>query len=219
VKKQQWDEIFEPLIDAMHKVGRNMADHMRKQKEKVSEFLHQLDGVDHYSPGDLAHTPGGGLPKSKIDEIVAIPKPYRPNPRTYKTKAEIEAHLKPFLESGAVRFTSRAAYGKYGTIGPSDGTYVVSLDEFKSIMERTKGDLPQVERILGLDAGTLGNADTMVVHIAPGDLDGLRMPDGNEAGANSHWLPGGVTSGGVPEATVNAPKSLSFTEIHLGGKS
>lgn len=28
----------------------------------------------------------------------------------------------------------------------------------------------------------------------------LRIPSGNEYGANSHWIPGGYTEGGVPEA-------------------
>lgn len=30
----------------------------------------------------------------------------------------------------------------------------------------------------------------------------LRIPNGNESGANSFWIPGGYTSGGVPEAIV-----------------
>lgn len=40
----------------------------------------------------------------------------------------------------------------------------------------------------------------------------LRIPSGNEGGANSQWVPGGFTAGGVPEAVVdltNAP----FTEV------
>lgn len=46
MKKQHWDEVFEPLLDAAHKIGRNLADHQRKMKEKVSEFLGDLDDVD-----------------------------------------------------------------------------------------------------------------------------------------------------------------------------
>ncbi len=46
MKKQHWDEVFEPLLDAAHKIGRNLADHQRKMKEKVSEFLCDLDDVD-----------------------------------------------------------------------------------------------------------------------------------------------------------------------------
>ena len=36
----------------------------------------------------------------------------------------------------------------------------------------------------------------------------IRIPSGNEAGANSWWVPGGSTSGGVPEAVSDLiPKS------------
>ena len=219
MKKQHWDEVFEPLLDAAHKIGRNLADHQRKMKEKVSEFLGDLGAVDRPGHLDFSHTPGGGLPKSKVDEIVGIGKPNRPAPSTYMSKEEIERHLAPFQETGAVRFTSRSRYEEKGTIGPPNGTYAISMQEFESIMERTEGDLTKVEKILGLNPGDLSGGDTMVVHIAPGDLDGLRVPDGNEPGANEHWLPGGVTSGGVPEATINAPDTLRFTEIKLGGRA
>lgn len=32
----------------------------------------------------------------------------------------------------------------------------------------------------------------------------IRMPSGNETGANNLWIPGGKTSGGVPEAITDA---------------
>jgi len=35
------------------------------------------------------------------------------------------------------------------------------------------------------------------------DPSGLRMPSGNEFGANEKWIPGGKTSGGILEATVD----------------
>ena len=31
------------------------------------------------------------------------------------------------------------------------------------------------------------------------------MPSGNEGGANDFWVPGGKTSGGVPEAVIDQP--------------
>lgn len=40
---------------------------------------------------------------------------------------------------------------------------------------------------------------------------GLRMPSGNEIGANLQWKPGGYTSGGIPEATINAPQLGEYT--------
>jgi hypothetical protein len=32
---------------------------------------------------------------------------------------------------------------------------------------------------------------------------GIRFPSGNELGANEHWKPGGLTSGGILEATID----------------
>jgi hypothetical protein len=40
----------------------------------------------------------------------------------------------------------------------------------------------------------------------------LRIPSGNEAGVNNHWLPGGQTSGGISEAVVNQVPSSSYIE-------
>lgn len=47
------------------------------------------------------------------------------------------------------------------------------------------------------------------------DLDGLnlRMPSGNEVGANSHWIPGGYTDGGVPEAVTDLIPNISGNVI------
>ena len=44
-----------------------------------------------------------------------------------------------------------------------------------------------------------------LVRIDVEDFSGLniRMPSGNETGANSLWLLGGKTSGGVPEAIID----------------
>ena len=35
-------------------------------------------------------------------------------------------------------------------------------------------------------------------HVLP-----FAVASGNEAGANSHWIPGGLTDGGTPEAIIN----------------
>lgn len=43
------------------------------------------------------------------------------------------------------------------------------------------------------------------------------MPSGNEAGANSHWIPGGKTDGGIMEAITdlipNTPNNVKITEL------
>lgn len=170
-------------------------------------------------PGTTPGTPATGgrtnIPKDKFDAIVTTPKGSRPDPSTYMSKADIDAHLQPFRDTGAVRFTSRDAYKQYGTLGPP-GAFSIPRSEFDAVMKRTGGDLGKVEQELGLEAGTLTNGQTMVAYIKPADLNNLQMPNGNEPGANPYWIPGGYTSGGVPEATIDVPAGTPFTEIKLG---
>ena len=44
----------------------------------------------------------------------------------------------------------------------------------------------------------------------------ISLPSGNEMGANNNWIPGGYTSGGIPEAVVydldNTPEEVYFSE-------
>ena len=84
-------------------------------------------------------------------------------------------------------------------------------------MDETGGNLSRIEQKLGLDAGTLASKDTLVACIKPEDMKSLRMPTGNEFGANSHWLPGELTSGNSVEATVDTPVGLLFTALSPGG--
>lgn len=65
-----------------------------------------------------------------------------------------------------------------------------------------------IEQRLGLDAGTLSNGDSLALYIPKQNLTGIKIPSGNESGANHQWIPGGFTSGGITEAVVdlrNAP--------------
>ncbi|WP_163836735.1 hypothetical protein [Spartinivicinus ruber] len=80
-------------------------------------------------------------------------------------------------------------------------------------MSEANGNLRVVEKRLGLSDGYLGDKDTMVVHIERKDLDSLKVPSGNEGGANQYWVPGGYTSGGIPEAVVNLLSKPPYKEI------
>lgn len=161
-------------------------------------------------------TPGRPhLDQATADQIVNTPKGQRPDPKSYLSQADIDAHLQPFRDSGAIRFTDRNSVNQYGTLGPPGGTFTLPKSEFDALLQRSGGDYGKVETELGLDPGTLTNGNTVVAYIAPKDLQNLRMPDGNEMGANQHWVPGGYTSGGVPEATVDTPAGTPYKEIKL----
>jgi hypothetical protein len=153
---------------------------------------------------------GFSLSQSQIDNIVNTPKGKRPDPSEYMTKADIDAHLAIF-DDGAVRFTSKSAVEKYGTAGNSEA-FVMPKSEFDKIVSEAGGNLRVIEQRLGLDSGYLSNKDVIAVHIKRQDMPDIKVPSGNESGANSQWRPGGYTSGGVPEAVVDLSRS-PFSEI------
>jgi filamentous hemagglutinin len=134
-------------------------------------------------------------------DIVAMPKLGRPDPTAYLSQAEIDAHLSLF-SSGAVRVTPTVNISKYGTAGP-DGGFVLPKSELARIMQETGGDAAKIERALGLNAGDLTSGQVSILEIAPEHFVNLRIASGNEGGANANWIPGGYTSGGVPEAVMD----------------
>ena len=149
----------------------------------------------------------------KALESLSKPKGSRPEPNTYLESGYIATHLSKFDE-GALRFTSRKAFEKYGTLGP-DGGFILPKSELDRLLKETGGDLREIERKLGLGEGYLVGDDTMIVLIEKSDLSNLRMPSGNEGGANEFWIPGGKTSGGVSEGVTDFSSKPTFSEITL----
>lgn len=137
----------------------------------------------------------------------------RPAVSTYMSAAQQARHLANF-DGGIVRVTSRTAVGTHGTLGPPGG-FVTSVRDFRAIMAEAKGDLGVVERRLGLDRGTLGKNDTLIAVIDRADAPSLRLPTGNEGGANTRWTPGGYTSQNTVEAVMDFKRGLAYNEIKL----
>ena len=105
------------------------------------------------------------------------------------------------VKNGAVRFYLPHTNSNGDlTVGP-DRMYAFPADEVENIMASTNGDLGALETALGFKTGTLkNNPEYKVVFLSPDQVQGqLSLPNGNELGANGKWLPGGFTSGGVPE--------------------
>ncbi|MFK7836656.1 MAG: hypothetical protein AB8B60_10580 [Sulfitobacter sp.] len=142
-----------------------------------------------------------GLSQQTVDDILATPKGDRPDPSTYMSQADIDSHLGRF-DDGAVRMVNRADLEKYGTAGP-DGGFVMPRADYDRIMAEAGGDLSIVESRLDLTPGSLTNGEAVAVGIRPGNFNGLRIPSGNEGGANPQWVPGGFTGSGTPEAVMD----------------
>jgi hypothetical protein len=154
------------------------------------------------SPTDPA---GDDIPPAAVrDEILATPKGERPDPATYLPADYIETHLGRF-DGGATRFMTQSNLDKYG-IGQRDGTaFVMPRSEVDALIERTGGDPRAMEDALGLPEGFFDNGAVRVdIDIDGADPHGLRMPSGNEAGANDLWVPGGRLPGGFSEAVIDA---------------
>jgi hypothetical protein len=165
-----------------------------------------------------------GISPQEVDTIVTTPKGMRPSPDSYLSGKYIENHLAQF-DDGASIIMTKEQYIQYVKgkeyIGiPSDGTqFVLPKGYCDEIAELAQGDISVYETQLGFDPGHFEDGGGLV-RIDIEDLDGLnlRVPSGNEAGANSHWVPGGRTDGGTPEAITdlipNDSNNVTITELN-----
>lgn len=164
-----------------------------------------------------------GLTQFQIDEILAIPKGSRPNPSTYLSKEYIEAHLAMFDDGASIIMTKEQyiqfVQGKSHIGIPDDGTqFVMPKNYCDEVAKQADGDVSIYEIRLGFDVGHFSDGGGLV-RIDIDSLEGLnlRMPSGNEYGANNHWIPGGYTDGDVPEAVTdlipNVSGNVTITEL------
>lgn len=149
------------------------------------------------------------MSQAKIDEIRAIPHGQRPDPSEYLSASYIDNHLSQF-DDGAARFMTQRNLDKYG-VGQRDGTsFVMTKQEADRLIKSTNGNPRAMEGALGLPEGFLeGNQLVRVDIPKPRELN-LRIPSGNEAGANDLWIPGGKLPDGNLEAVIdvgNIPSS------------
>ena len=164
-----------------------------------------------------------GLSETQMDDIINIAKGSRPNPSTYLSQDYIDVHLAQF-DNGASIIMTKEQYINYvkgsANIGIlSDSTqFVMPKNYCDEIAIKANGDISVYETSLGFDIGHFDDGGGLV-RIDVNSVEGLnlRMPSGNEAGANNHWIPGGKTDGGVPEAVTdlipNNPSNVTITEL------
>ncbi|WP_244160357.1 DUF6861 domain-containing protein [Pseudomonas graminis] len=139
------------------------------------------------------------------EDVLAIPQGSRPDPSVYLTPEYMEYHLAQF-KNGASRVMPVRNFEKYG-IGQTDGTsFIMPHHEVDEIFAKAAGDKRILEQKLGLPEGFLEKDKIVRIDIpSPNEL-GLRIPSGNEAGANEFWLPGGKLPAGNLEAVIDAGK-------------
>ena len=157
-----------------------------------------------------------GLPTSKVQEILdtpkfdpAVPRSGRPPPEDYVSPERMAEHSDAFA-NGASRYTLKSSYDKYGLAQRDGTTFVSTPQDADAIAARAAGDPRKLEEALGLPRGQLDGDQLLRIDLnkeAMKDLN-VRMPSGNEAGANDKWLPGGYLPGGENEAVLNGIKAL-----------
>lgn len=144
--------------------------------------------------------------------LLAIPKGMRPDPATYMPSRVIESQLGQF-DNGASRFMNSNNLEKYGP-AQSDGTsFVMPRQQADILQQTTAGDTRALEEALGLPTGYLDSNELVRVDVPNPSTLGLRIPNGNEAGANGLWIPGGKLPTGNLEGVIDlggAPAS-SYT--------
>jgi hypothetical protein len=149
---------------------------------------------------------GFGPPVAKAPQglkwVRDMQKGRRPHPAAYLSVGERKA-IESAFDQGAVRFTSYSNIKKFGTAGSGDA-FVFPKSHFDRVIAEAGGNLRLIERRLGLPAGYLGDTDTVAAFIERNDFSRLRIATGNEHGADlDFWIPGGTTSGGVPEVILD----------------
>ncbi len=119
--------------------------------------------------------------------------------------AELETHIR-------VRNMARGT-----RLGRPDGQFVMTRGEIDAMLGRANGDIAIIERELGIPAGTWAGQTLVRIDIPnPRGLN-VRMPGGNEAGANALWLPGGRLPTGQLEAVVDQVPAGHYVETVVAG--
>ncbi|RMC37830.1 hypothetical protein C9E81_03605 [Paracoccus alkanivorans] len=193
------DAVGGKMVSLVKALKRNIAEEAKGSTNEVIDIRRPIVRKSSLSP-------------EKTKEILDTPKGSRPDPSTYMSQAEIDEHLAQF-DDGAVRFADVESMEKYGTAGPPGG-FVMPKSEFEQMLSDAGGNLGVMEEKLGFDPGHLTGGKYQPVLIEAEDFNGIRIPSGNEGGANDFWLPGGYTSGGMPEAVMDFD-GVDFTPIIL----
>lgn len=84
--------------------------------------------------------------------------------------------------------------------------------ELDALIQRANGDVSIIEKELGFPKGELKGKELVRIDVPNTKDIGLRMPTGNETGANDLWLPGGKLPTGKSEAIVNQIKLGNYIE-------
>lgn len=167
-------------------------------------------GVKLYLERTINNILSAGRPDATLSaSLIGTPKGARPDPATYLSEAYLDAHAHLFKEGAArVQKSPPSSYSASGQVGRTE-TWVMPKATALKLIAEANGNVAKLEQALGFAPGELGSNPVLIVVPAPKNL---RMPNGNEAGANQFWRPGGFTSGGTSEAVIDPVPLGAYVE-------
>lgn len=146
-------------------------------------------------------------------EIINIPKGKRPLPSNYLKWRYRHRHQRNFRR-GASFLIPKYILDKYGraTLGRQDGLFVMSNKQMDDLLQKANGQLTFIETELGIPAGLWNNAILLRIDIRRPKRLHLRIPSGNETGANDLWIPGGKLPNGYLESVIDPVPEGKYAE-------
>jgi len=172
--------------------------------------------VDHTMPPTPALNTAW-LDTWDAQKVLAIPKGKRPLPSTYLHGSYISYQLSLF-RSGASYLVTKKALDDYGrdTLGYPDNTqFVMAKQEMDAMLQKTARNVAAIEIELGIPAGSWQGKTLSRIDIPNPEALHVRLPSGNEMGANNLWLPGGKLPTGYSEAVIDRIPKDKYVESTL----
>jgi len=216
--------------DAVIRPLKNALDDMPVHVRQLSEMFRKHGQKQKGNTGRVTDLDGTNVPEALRDgwkndtdwtpnDIINAGKDNRPDPNSYLDGDYIQRHLDQFAD-GATRIYKTDSLEGYGpgnnrAADGSNTTYVFPTDQLQNLMDQVNspGELADA---LGLPHDFFDGADVQLRDFAPHELDGLRMPSGNEGGTDlDAWIPGGYLPSGIPEAVIDIPETA--TGLNNGG--
>ena len=211
-------------LDNPIEVIENIGEIPIKKSDKAVESIAEI-GIVKGSDGSVGlgllnkiSKAGGGLAKAwksgwSKQKVLDIPKGSRPKPSTYLDQKYIDEHLAKF-DDGASYLAPKDALDRFGRnpVGRPDGQFVMSKNEMDDLFDKADGDLSIIEKELGIPSGLWKDKELVRIDIPNPKESNIRIPDGNEGGANELWLPGGKLPNGYSEAVLDAIPEGQYTE-------
>lgn len=213
------DAVIRPLKNALDDMPvhvRQLSDMFRKHGQKQNRNTNTVTDLDGTNVPEALRDGWKKDTDWTPNDVVDAGWGDRPEPGEYLDADYIEQHLARF-DDGASRIYFSEALHTFGPGQRDHATFVFPTSELQKILDETGGNAHEVAERLGIDAqyfhidNDLTNPlkDVEIRHFAPEELTDLRMPSGNESGANENWIAGGYLPTGIPEAVFNVPETAT----------